>query len=68
MKRKGKSGRRNHARWAVAEVKTLKRLAGRQSLIQIARTLKRTPGAVQMKASVAGISLRRRPAVRRPRR
>lgn len=43
--------------WTAEDVKSLKKLAGKSTLAQLAKQLKRTPGAVQQKASNAGISL-----------
>ena len=65
MARKKKSApRKKLVRWATADLKTLRREAGRQTLVQLARLLKRTSAAVQLKASKEGISLRRK-AVKR---
>jgi len=46
--------------WTKSDLKTLRQHAGRKPLAQLARMLKRTAVAVQLKASKAGISLRSR--------
>jgi hypothetical protein len=46
--------------WLPAEVKQLRQTAGRKTLTQLAKMFKRTTAAVQVKASVEGISLRMR--------
>jgi len=44
--------------WSVADVKTLRALAGKKFARTIARALKRTEGAVRQKALALHISLR----------
>lgn len=44
--------------WTSADLKLLRKLAGRQSARHIARQLKRTEGAVRHKASIKRIRLR----------
>jgi hypothetical protein len=43
-------------------MKSLRKSAGKKGLAQIAREMKRSPAAVQRKAFLEGISLRRRKA------
>jgi hypothetical protein len=52
--------RKKRIDWSVADVKTLRKQAGRMSLKQLARSFKRSAVAVQLKASKLGISLRQR--------
>jgi hypothetical protein len=54
--------RKKRVDWSPADIKTLTKQAGKMSLKQLARAFKRTPAAVQLKASKLGISLRRRAA------
>ena len=54
--------RRKRILWTATDLKTLRKSAGSQGLAQIARAMKRTPAAVQRKAHLEGISLRRRKA------
>lgn len=49
--------RRKRILWTPTDVKTLRRLAGRQSVKAIARQLKRSEPAVRFKAHVHGIRL-----------
>lgn len=59
MARKKKVVRRRKLRvWQSTDVKTLRQQAGKKTLAQFARMFKRTPVAVQLKASKEGISLR----------
>jgi len=44
--------------WSPADLRTMKKLAGRQSASRIARELRRTEGAVRVRASQEGLSLR----------
>jgi hypothetical protein len=44
--------------WSVADLKTLKKLAGKQPAGRIAKQLQRTESAVRQKAGALGISLR----------
>jgi hypothetical protein len=53
--------------WSAADLKTLRRLAGRQSTRTISKELKRSEGAVRFKAWAERIKLRR-PAVAKARR
>ena len=46
--------------WTSSDLKTLRQQAGKKSAAQLARLLKRTAAAVQRKAMLSGISLRRR--------
>ncbi|MCZ8131198.1 MAG: hypothetical protein O9284_07820 [Steroidobacteraceae bacterium] len=48
--------------WSPNDLKTMKRLAGRLSASRIARELRRTEGAVRVRASQEGLSLRVREA------
>lgn len=48
--------------WAVADVRTLKKLAGKEPKARIARTLKRSEAAVTFKAFKLRLSLRVRAA------
>jgi hypothetical protein len=48
--------------WTPSDLKQLKRLAGRLSATRIARELRRTEGAVRVRASQEGVSLRLRTA------
>jgi hypothetical protein len=50
--------------WSAADLKTLRRLAGRQSTRTISRELKRSEGAVRFKAWAERIKLRRPPVAR----
>jgi len=61
MARKKKTTRsKKRVLWTAADLKTLRKSAGRKGLAQIAREMKRTAAAVQRKAFLQGISLRRR--------
>jgi len=51
--------RRKRVLWTAADVKLLRQQAGKQTLAQLGRTLKRSPAAVRFKASALRISLRR---------
>jgi hypothetical protein len=46
--------------WTPADLKTLRKLAGREPAPRIARELKRTESAVRQKASSLGLGLRLR--------
>jgi len=46
--------------WTAADLKTLRKQAGRSSAGRIAKELKRTEGAVRQKAGSLGVSLRLR--------
>jgi len=46
------------ASWSASELKTLKKLAKEGTAMQAAKTLGRTPAAVQQKAMRSGISFR----------
>jgi hypothetical protein len=50
--------RRKRNPWTQSDLKQLKRLAGRVSAPRIARELRRTEGAVRVRASQEGVSLR----------
>jgi hypothetical protein len=52
--------RRKRVLWTAADLKLLRQQAGKQSLAQLGRALKRSPAAVRFKASSLRISLRRR--------
>lgn len=52
-----KKSRRVRKPWTPADLKTLKKLAGKSTLAEIAKQLSRTAGAVQQKASAEKISL-----------
>jgi len=52
--------RRKRVLWTAADVKLLRQQAGKQTLAQLGRTLKRSAAAVRFKASSLRISLRRR--------
>lgn len=54
--------RRKRNVWTPTDLKQLKRLAGRISASRIARELRRTEGAVRVRASQEGVSLRMRTA------
>jgi hypothetical protein len=61
MPRQKKATRkRTLRRWTGQELKDLRKQAGKESLAKLARTFKRTPAAIRLKASVEGISLRLR--------
>jgi hypothetical protein len=63
MPRQKKTARaKKRVLWTSADLKALRKSAGKKGLAQIARELKRSPAAVQLKASHEGISLRRRAA------
>jgi hypothetical protein len=49
--------KRTVVRWTPSDVKSLRRLAGRQSVSAICRQLKRTEAAVRYKAHTEGIPL-----------
>jgi hypothetical protein len=51
--------RKKRIDWSAADIKQLRKDAGKKPLTQLARAFKRTPVAVQLKASKLGISLRR---------
>jgi len=46
--------------WTAADLKTLRKEAGRTSATKIAKALKRSEGAVRQKAGSLGVSLRLR--------
>lgn len=46
--------------WTAADLKSLRKQAGRKSAAKIAKALKRTEGAVRQKAGSFGLSLRLR--------
>jgi hypothetical protein len=46
--------------WTAADLKTLRKDAGRASAAKIAKALKRSEGAVRQKASSLGVSLQLR--------
>lgn len=48
--------------WTPTDLKQLKRMAGRLSASRIARELRRSEGAVRVRASQEGVSLRMRTA------
>jgi hypothetical protein len=50
--------RRKRNPWTPSDLKQLKRLAGRVSAPRIARELRRSEGAVRVRASQEGVSLR----------
>lgn len=50
--------RRKRNPWSNADLRTMKRLAGRMPAGRIARELRRTEGAVRVRASQEGVSLR----------
>lgn len=50
--------RRKRIVWTPTDLKQLKRMAGRISAPRIARELRRTEGAVRVRASQEGVSLR----------
>jgi len=54
--------RRKRNVWTPTDLKQLKRMAGRLSAGRIARELRRTEGAVRVRASQEGVSLRLRTA------
>lgn len=56
--RKTKKQTRNP--WTPADLKALRKQAGRTTVRKIARELRRTEGALRQKASSLGISLRQR--------
>lgn len=43
--------------WSAADVKALRKLAGKSSTAELAKQFKRTPGAIAQKAMGEGISL-----------
>ncbi len=58
--RKQKTKKRSINPWTDADLKTLRKEAGRTSAAKIAKVLKRSEGAVRQKAGSLGISLRLR--------
>jgi hypothetical protein len=50
--------RRKRNPWTPSDLKQLKKMAGRLSAPRIARELRRTEGAVRVRASQEGVSLR----------
>jgi hypothetical protein len=54
--------RRKRVLWTAADLKVLKKLAGREPTARIARQLKRSPAAVRYKAWEKGIRLNRKRA------
>jgi hypothetical protein len=60
MARSKKVVRKTRKPWSAAELKQLRQNAGKKTLKQLAKLHKRTPAAVQIKASVENISLRLR--------
>ena len=60
MARAKKSARSKRILWTATDLKTLRKSAGKKALGQISRDLKRTEAAVQRRASLEGVSLRRR--------
>jgi hypothetical protein len=59
-RKKSVARRRKRVLWTAADLKALRQQAGKKSLAQIARALKRSAAAVRFKASFHRISLRRR--------
>ena len=57
MARAKKSRAKKLRRWEAAEVKLLHQHAGKKTLTQIARALKRTPASIRLKASGLRVSL-----------
>ena len=57
-KQKAKTKKRSINPWTAADLKSLRKQAGRASAAKIARALKRSEGAVRQKAGSLGISLR----------
>ena len=55
----------NRRSWTEEDIAKLKNLAGKLALREIATELGRTPGATAVEASKLGLSLSRRPVVRR---
>jgi hypothetical protein len=61
MARKKRAVRRNQrVLWTAADLKTLRQNAGKKSLAQIAKLLKRSVAAVRFKSHTHRISLRRK--------
>jgi len=58
MPSKKKPARRKRVLWTASEIKVLRQLAGKKSLAQLSRVLKRSAAAVRFKASLLRISLR----------
>ena len=58
--RKQKTKQRSIKPWTTADLKLLRKQAGRTSAAKIAKTLKRSEGAVRQKAGSLGLSLRLR--------
>ena len=59
-KQKAKTKKRSINPWTAADLKSLRKQAGRASAAKIAKALKRTEGAVRQKAGSLGVSLRLR--------
>ena len=55
-----KTKKRSINPWTAADLKSLRKQAGRASAAKIAKALKRTEGAVRQKAGSLGLSLRLR--------
>jgi hypothetical protein len=60
MARKKKSRPSTLKRWSSAELKMLRQHAGKKTITQIAKVLKRTVAAVRLKASSHRVSLRKK--------
>ena len=60
MAKARKSKKRSINPWTAADLKSLRKQAGRTSAAKIAKALKRTEGAVRQKAGSLGVSLRLR--------
>jgi len=61
MARKKKTVRpKKRVRWTAADLKLLRKEAGKKTLVELGRALKRSPAAVRFKASLHRISLRLR--------
>jgi len=60
MARTKRPKKRTLTPWSAADLKTLRKQAGRTSVKKLARELKRTESALRQKASSLGVSLRPR--------
>jgi len=57
MAKRKKAQSKTLRRWDASEIKVLRQHAGKKTIIQIARALKRTPTAIRIKASGLRLSL-----------
>jgi hypothetical protein len=57
MAKRKKAQSKTLRRWDAGDIKVLRQHAGKKTIVQIARALKRTPAAIRIKASDLQLSL-----------